>query len=73
MSWPVSRGKVVREFGENKNQELKTVTLNYGIDIKSKSKEKVHAVAQGLVSVIDWIPGFGSIIIITHKGGFWAA
>ena len=70
MSWPVSRGKVVREFGENKNQELKTVTLNYGIDIKSKSKEKVHAVAQGLVSVIDWIPGFGSIIIITHKGGY---
>lgn len=70
MSWPVSAGKVVRDFGENKNQKLKTVTLNYGIDIESKPKEKVFAVAQGVVSIIDWIPGFGSIIIITHKGDY---
>ncbi len=70
MSWPVSTGKVVRDFGENKNQKLKTVTLNYGIDIKSNPKEKVFAVAQGIVSVIDWIPGFGSIIIVTHKGDY---
>ena len=70
MSWPVSTGKVVRDFGENKNQKLKTVTLNYGIDIKSNPNEKVFAVAQGIVSVIDWIPGFGSIIIITHKGDY---
>ncbi len=70
MNWPVSSGKIVREFGENKNEKLKTVTLNYGIDIKSKSNEKVFAVAEGAVSVIDWIVGFGSIIIITHKGNF---
>ncbi|MEN8193447.1 MAG: peptidoglycan DD-metalloendopeptidase family protein [Bacteroidota bacterium] len=70
MSWPVSTGKVGRSFGENKNQKLKTVTLNYGIDIESNPKEKVYAVAQGLVSVIDWIPGFGSIIIVTHKGDY---
>ena len=70
MSWPVASGKVVREFGENKNQSLKTVTLNYGIDIESNPKENVFAVAQGVVSVIDWIPGFGSIIIITHKGEY---
>lgn len=70
MSWPVSTGKVVRDFGENKNVKLKTVTLNYGIDIQTKPKEEVHAVAQGVVSVIDWVPGFGSIIIITHKGDF---
>ena len=70
MSWPVSTGKVVRDFGENKNQKLKTVTLNYGIDIKSNPKEKVFAVAQGIVSIIDWIPGFGSIIIVTHKGDY---
>ena len=70
MSWPVSTGKVVRDFGENKNQKLKTVTLNYGIDIQSNAKEKVFAVAQGVVSVIDWVHGFGSIIIITHKGDY---
>ena len=70
MNWPVSSGKITRKFGENKNKKLKTVTLNYGIDIKSKSNEKVFAVAEGVVSVIDWIVGFGSIIIITHKGDF---
>ncbi|PIQ11252.1 MAG: hypothetical protein COW71_01190, partial [Ignavibacteriales bacterium CG18_big_fil_WC_8_21_14_2_50_31_20] len=41
MTWPVSNGKIIRDFGENKNQKLKTVTLNYGIDIKSKPNEKV--------------------------------
>ncbi len=70
MNWPVSSGKITRKFGENKNKKLKTVTLNYGIDIKSKSNEKVFSVAEGVVSVIDWIVGFGSIIIITHKGDF---
>jgi len=70
MTWPVSNGKIIRDFGENKNQKLKTVTLNYGIDIKSKPNEKVFAVADGVVSVIDWIVGFGSIIIVTHKGDF---
>jgi septal ring factor EnvC (AmiA/AmiB activator) len=70
MNWPVSSGKVVRKFGENKNEKLKTVTLNYGVDIKSKANAEVSAVAEGSVSVIDWIPGFGSIIIITHKGNY---
>ncbi|MCF6270751.1 MAG: peptidoglycan DD-metalloendopeptidase family protein [Melioribacteraceae bacterium] len=70
MNWPVASGKVIRKFGENKNKKLKTVTLNYGIDIKSKSNEKVFAVAEGVISVIDWIVGFGSIIIITHKGDY---
>mgnify|MGYP001317813264 CR=1 FL=1 len=70
MSWPLYSKKIVRAFGENKNKKLKTITLNYGIDIKAKSEEKVFAVAEGVVSVIDWIVGFGSIIIVTHKGDF---
>jgi murein hydrolase activator len=70
MNWPVSSGKIVRKFGENKNKKLKTVTLNYGIDIQSNSDEQVIAVAEGVISVIDWIVGFGSIVIITHKGDY---
>ena len=70
MNWPVNSGKIVRKFGENKNKKLKTVTLNYGVDIKSKSNGKVFAVAEGSVSIIDWIVGFGSIIIVTHKGDY---
>lgn len=70
MNWPVASGEIVRDFGENKNKKLKTVTLNYGIDIKSNLEEKVFAVAEGAVSIIDWIVGFGSIVIITHKDDF---
>lgn len=67
MNWPVRGGQIVRKFGENRNERLKTVTLNYGIDIKIRDDQKVLSVAEGYVSAIDWIPGYGSIVIITHK------
>lgn len=67
LSWPIKEGRIVRDFGENRNQKLNTVTLNYGIDIVTQSKESVHAVAEGIVSAIDWIPGYGSVVIITHR------
>jgi len=70
MNWPVRTGKISRKFGENRNEKLKTITLNYGVDINTKKNSPVYAVAQGVVSKIDWIPGFGSIIILTHKGEY---
>ena len=70
LRWPVERGKIYRKFGENTNQRLQTVTLNYGIDIKTTSDADVRAVAEGVVSAIDWLPGYGSVIIITHKGDY---
>jgi len=70
LNWPVSKGKIVRKFGENKNERLNTVTLNYGIDISTKKDIQAKAISSGRVSVIDWIPGYGSVIIITHKGNY---
>ncbi|MFA3783032.1 murein hydrolase activator EnvC [Melioribacteraceae bacterium 4301-Me] len=70
LNWPVKSGKIVRKFGENKNERLNTITLNYGIDVNVKGNEEVYAVANGIVSAIDWIPGYGSVLIITHKGEF---
>lgn len=70
LNWPLSYGKIVRDFGENKNEKLNTVTLNYGVDILAGSSESVYAVAEGIVSAIDWIPGYGSVVIITHKDEF---
>ncbi|MEW5842299.1 MAG: peptidoglycan DD-metalloendopeptidase family protein [Bacteroidota bacterium] len=67
LSWPIKEGRVVRDFGENKNEKLNTVTLNYGIDIAVRGKESVRAVAEGIVSAINWIPGYGSVVIITHR------
>ena len=70
LAWPVKNGKVVRKFGEIKNARLKTVTLNYGIDLEVKSGINVNAVAEGIVSAIDWIPGYGSVLIVTHRDEF---
>ncbi len=70
LNWPVRSGKINRGFGENKNVKLKTVTLNYGIDIKTESNSSVYAVAEGIVSIIEWVPGYGSVVIITHRGNY---
>lgn len=70
LSWPISAPKVGRSFGENKNDKTKTVTLNYGIDIIAKEDQDVFAVAEGIVSAIEWIPGYGSVLILTHRDNY---
>jgi murein hydrolase activator len=70
LNWPINGGNIIRKFGEHKNALLNTVTLNYGVDIKASSDHNVKAVAEGVVSAIDWIPGYGSVIILTHKGNY---
>ncbi len=70
LNWPVTTSKIIRQFGENKNSRLNTVTLNYGVDIKVDGDKNVKAVAEGVVSIIDWLPGYGSVVIITHKGDY---
>lgn len=70
LKWPVAQGRITRKFGENKNARLNTVTLNYGVDISTSANQQVYAVAEGIVSAINYIPGFGSVIIITHKNDF---
>ena len=69
LNWPV-HGRIIGKFGENRNRKLNTITLNYGIDIKASKDLSVKAVAEGVVSVLDYIPGYGSVIIITHKDDY---
>lgn len=65
--WPVSNGAILHKYGESENAKLKTVTINYGIDIKTVGDAAVRAVSEGVVSVINWIPGYGTVIIVTHS------
>ncbi|MGE5497000.1 MAG: murein hydrolase activator EnvC family protein [Syntrophothermus sp.] len=67
LSWPVSNGRIIRPFGENRNAKLNTVTMNYGIDIKTTAEAGVRAALEGVVSTVNWVPGYGSVLIITHK------
>ena len=67
MIWPLHEGKIIGKFGEHKNNVLNTVTLNYGIDIEAKEDKNIRCVAEGIVSAIDWLPGYGSVIIVSHN------
>jgi murein hydrolase activator len=70
LNWPVNNGRIIKKFGENRNLILNTITLNYGVDIKITSDLKVRTVADGVISAIEWIPGYGSIVIISHKDDY---
>ncbi|MEJ5263590.1 MAG: peptidoglycan DD-metalloendopeptidase family protein, partial [Ignavibacterium sp.] len=70
MIWPVNRGKIVTQFGEQRNRKLNTVTVSYGIDILARGELSVKVVADGVVSAVEWLPGYGTVIIVSHKEGF---
>lgn len=70
LRWPVSSGRVQAKFGNVTHPVLKTVTQNTGIDIATGSGSTVYAVADGEVSVLSFIPGFGNVLIINHFDGY---
>lgn len=70
LNWPISKGKVVRGYGESLNPKLKTLTVNYGIDIRASGDLSVKSVGEGVVSAVEWLPGYGTVLIMSHKGNF---
>jgi septal ring factor EnvC (AmiA/AmiB activator) len=70
MIWPLHNGQIIRKFGENRHKLLNTVTLNYGVDIKAGADKNVRSVGEGVVAAIDWLPGYGNVIIVSHKNEF---
>lgn len=70
LNWPISKGKVVRGFGESLNPKLKTLTVNYGIDIRASGDLSVKSVGEGVVSAVEWLPGYGTVLILSHRGNF---
>ena len=70
LRWPVKNGSVHAHFGNQVHPVLKTITQNSGIDITTPIGSAVYAVADGEVSVISFIPGFGNILIINHYNGY---
>jgi septal ring factor EnvC (AmiA/AmiB activator) len=67
--WPVN-GNILNHYGNKVNPNLGTVTLNNGVDISIPAGTNVKSVANGEVSKISFIPGFGSLVIINHYDGY---
>ncbi len=70
LRWPVSEGSIVARFGPQRHPTLRTVTQNTGIDIAVDAGTPVSAVATGEVAIINWLPGYGNLVILNHPNGY---
>jgi len=62
------QGKLISNYGRQKNTDFNTYTFNSGIDISAPLGEVVHAAGSGEVIYTGSIKGYGQIIIIDHGG-----
>jgi len=70
LRWPCAGRRIAEHYGERVNPTLGTVTVNPGIDIATPKNSDVTAVAEGEVSLVYWLPSFGTIIIVDHQNGY---
>ena len=67
IDWPVDKGVIIREFGEQPHPVLKGIILNNeGIDINSTKDEKVKSIFEGQVKKVFAVPGSNMAVIIRH-------
>jgi septal ring factor EnvC (AmiA/AmiB activator) len=69
LSWPSAGHRIVQGFGEHRNAELNTVTMNLGIDIAAAQGSSVNAAAEGEVDLVSSLPSYGTIVVLRHAGG----
>jgi septal ring factor EnvC (AmiA/AmiB activator) len=70
LPWPV-RGKVARWYGIQKDRRFGTSTFNGGIDIEAERESDVLAVHPGRADYVNWLPGYGQCIILSHGDGYY--
>ena len=69
LQWPTASHHVTQGFGEHRNADLNTVTMNLGIDISAPQGSSVVAAAEGDVSLVSSLPSYGTIVVLKHSGG----
>ncbi len=70
LPWPV-RGRVTGEFGYEVNPRYGTRVPSNGIDIAAPDGTPFRAVAPGIVKFVDWLPGYGRTVILSHGSGYF--
>ncbi len=70
LDWPV-HGKIIEGYGVKYVESLKTEIYNKGIKIDVQGDGFVRAVYDGVVKYIDWIKGYGNLIIIAHDDNYY--
>lgn len=69
--WPVD-GKVVGWFGRQKHPTFDTFVENKGIEIETPEEEPIRSVSPGNVVYADWLKGYGLVVIVEHRKGFFS-
>jgi septal ring factor EnvC (AmiA/AmiB activator) len=65
LGWPL-RGKIVEQFGKQRNPKFSTVTFNNGLKIAAAAGTEVRAVFAGTVLFSQWFKGYGNLVILDH-------
>ncbi len=68
--WPVGGRTILQGYGERRNVKTNTVTFNPGVNIAASGGSGVNASAAGEVSLVSWMAGYGTIVIIEHPDGW---
>lgn len=70
LDWPV-KGRIVEGFGVKYVESLKTEIYNKGVKIEVNGDGFVRSVHDGVVKYVDWIKGYGNLVIISHPDDFY--
>ncbi|MFZ1731607.1 MAG: peptidoglycan DD-metalloendopeptidase family protein [Bacteroidota bacterium] len=70
LPWPVSQGAIIESFGQHTNPRNGMLYLNNGINIATGIGSEVRSVADGTVKIVQFFPGFGTFIFISHDNDF---
>ncbi len=67
LPWPVHTGFISSKFGIRPHPVLPHVRVeNLGIDIQTQPGTQAHAIFEGIVKTIAYVPGMHRVIIIQH-------
>lgn len=70
--WPISGGRITREFGRYTHPETGAVMINKGVDIAAPLGTEVRSIGSGEVVYADWFVGYGKLIMIDHGSGLYS-
>jgi len=65
LPWPAT-GAITEDFGNRVDPVHGTTTYHPGILIATNPEEQVRAVFRGTVSGVDFVPGYGTYLVVRH-------
>ena len=71
LPWP-ALGEVVSYFGRQKHPNFDTYVQRKGIEIRTREGTAIRAVMDGTVAYADWLKGYGLVLIVDHRNGFFS-